>query len=99
MRQSSPECGSPARFVERRRVLSQVTPALVAEWSKWPHRSTTHSQFRRILYRAAMHAPALLSHPGLAVPFRIRDDAFVTFRGGDLHLSGGATVFSVLKRQ
>jgi CubicO group peptidase (beta-lactamase class C family) len=31
--------------------------------------------------------------------FRIRDDAFVTFRGGDLHLSGGATVYSVLKRQ
>jgi CubicO group peptidase (beta-lactamase class C family) len=31
--------------------------------------------------------------------FRIRDDAFMTFRGGDLHLSGGATVYSVLKRQ
>lgn len=31
--------------------------------------------------------------------FRIMDDAFATFRGGDLHLSGGSSVYSVLKRQ
>ena len=31
--------------------------------------------------------------------FRFMDDAFVTFRDGDLHLVGGSSVYSVLKRQ
>lgn len=31
--------------------------------------------------------------------FRITGDVVVTFRGGDLHLSGGSSVYSVLKRQ